>query len=70
MSFNIPNMAGSVIGVTGAWSRNAIVYSGLVDGAWGEEGAINGNGQNMATADAFVNNNGTLGDSEAWSVTG
>ena len=54
-----PNMAGSVIGVTGAWSRNAIVYSGLVDGAWGEEGAINGNGQNMATADAFVNNNGT-----------
>jgi len=70
VSFNIPNMAGSIIGVTGAWSRNAIVYSGLVDGMWGEEGAVNGNGQAMAVADTFAQNNGTWATPEAWSVTG
>jgi hypothetical protein len=70
VSFNIPNMAGSVIGVTGSWSRNAIVYSGLIDGMWGEEGAVNGNGQAMAVADTFANNNGGWAVPEAWSVTG
>ncbi len=70
VSFNIPNMAGSVIGLTGAWSRNAIVYSGLVDGMWGEEGAINGNGQAMATARLVRQPQRHLGDAEAWSVTG
>jgi hypothetical protein len=70
VSFNIPNMADSVIGLTGSWSRNAIVYSGLIDGMWGEEGAVNGNGQAMAVADAFSNNNGSWATPEAWSVTG
>ena len=70
VSFNLPNMAGSLIGVTGSWSRNAIVASGLVDGMWGEEGGVNGNGQAMATADSFANRDGTWATPEAWSVTG
>ena len=69
VTFNIPNLAGSVIGVTGAWSKNAIVASGLVDGMWGEEGAVNGNGQPMAVADAFSNGNGSWATPTAWSVT-
>jgi len=69
VTFNVPNIAGSVIGVTGAWSKNAIVYSGLVDGMWGEEGAVNGNGQPMAVADAFSNGDGTWATPTAWSVT-
>ena len=55
VSFNIPNMAGAMIGLTGAWSQNAITASGLPDGMWGENGAVNGNGQAMALGDAFYN---------------
>lgn len=69
VSFNIPNFAGTAIGITGAYSRNAIVASGLPDGMWGEEGAVNGNGQAMAVADAFSNPGGTWATPEAFSVT-
>ncbi len=70
VSFNIPSMAGTTVGFTGAWSRNAIVYSGLPDGMWGEQGAVNGNGQAMALGDAFANGNGTWATPTAWSVSG
>ena len=70
VSFNIPNFAGSTIGVTGSWSRNAIVASGLPDGMWGEQGAVNSNGQAMALGDAFYNGGGSWATPEAWSVTG
>ena len=70
VSFNIPSMAGTTIGVTGSWSRNAIVYSGLPDGMWGEQGAVNYNGQAMALGDAFYNGGGTWANPTAWSVTG
>jgi hypothetical protein len=70
VSFNVPNMAGSVIGLTGVWSRNSIDDSGFVDGMWGEEGAVNGNGQPMAIADAFSNGNGSWATPDAWTVTG
>ena len=70
VSFNIPSMAGTTVGFTGAWSRNAIVYSGLPDGMWGEQGAVNGNGQAMALGDAFANGNGTFATPTAWSVSG
>ena len=70
VSFNIPNMSGTTIGVTGAWSRNAIVASGLPDGIWGEQGAVNYNGQAMALGDAFYNGGGTWAIPTAWSVTG
>ena len=70
VSFNIPNMAGSMIGVTGAYSRNATWYSGIPDGMWGDAGqAISGNGQGMAIGDAFDNGNGTWAVPTAWSVT-
>jgi hypothetical protein len=72
VSFNIPNMAGSTIGLTGAWSRNATWYSGLPDGMWGENGAVNGNGQAMILADAYSNQGpaGTWATPTAWSITG
>jgi len=72
VQFNIPSLPGSSIGVTGAWSKSATWYSGLPDGMWGENGAVNGNGQAMALADAFYN--GTPGTGwatpTAWSITG
>jgi len=70
VSFNIPSMPGTTIGVTGAWSRNAAWYSGLPDGMWGENGAVNGNGQAMLLADAYANGNGTWATPEAWSISG
>ena len=70
VQFNIPNFAGSQIGVTGAWSRNAAWYSGIPDGMWGEDGAVNGNGQAMAIGDAYDNGNGTWAVPTLWSVTG
>jgi len=70
VSFNIPNMAGSVIGVTGSWSKNAAWYSGIPDGMWGENGAVNGNGQAMLIGDAFDNGTGNWSSPTAWSVTG
>jgi hypothetical protein len=70
VSFNIPQMAGSVVGITGAWSQNATWYSGIPDAMWGEDGAVNGNGQAMAIGDAFSNGDGTWAKPEAWSVTG
>jgi hypothetical protein len=69
VEFKIPAISGSAIGVTGAWSRNATWYSGLPDAMWGENGAVNGNGQAMAIGDAFSNGNGTWATPEAWSIT-
>ena len=71
VSFNIPSMPGTVIGLTGAYSRNAVWYSGIPDGLWGDGGqAVNGNGQGMAIGDAFSNGNGTWATPTAWSITG
>ncbi len=68
VTFNIPNIAGSMIGLTGVWSQNATWYSGLPDGMW--DGTPNDNGQGMALGDAAYNGNGTWAKPEAWSVTG
>jgi hypothetical protein len=71
VSFNIPNLpAGSMVGVTGSWSQNADRYGGLPDAMNGEEGSVNGNGQNMAIGDAFLNRNGTWATPTSWSVSG
>jgi hypothetical protein len=70
VQFNIPSLAGASVGVTGAWSRNAVWYSGIPDGLWGEGGDPNGNGQGIALGDAFYNGNGTWATPEAWSVSG
>jgi hypothetical protein len=70
LSFNIPNLPGSVIGVTGAWTRNATIYSGLLDAEAGEAGnQVNGNGQPDSLADAFYNGDGTWATPTAWTVS-
>ncbi len=71
VSFNIPSLAGASVGVTGAYSKNAVWYSGIPDGMWGDAGqAVSGNGQGMALGDAFYNGAGTWATPTAWSVTG
>ena len=56
VKFNLPWFgAGDSFLVTGAYSQNAVWYSGLPDGMWGENGQVNGNGQPMYLADAFFN---------------
>jgi Porin subfamily len=71
VSFNIPSFAGASVGITGAYSRNDVWYSGIPDGMWGDAGqAISGNGQGMTIGDAFANGNGTWATPTAWSITG
>jgi hypothetical protein len=71
VSFNLPQFgAGDEITVTGAYTQHAAWYSGLPDGMWGEDGAVNGNGQQMAIADTYLNYDGTTWAKPAiWSVT-
>jgi len=71
VSFNLPNFgAGDEITVTGAYTQNAAWYSGIPDGMWGENGAVNGNGQQMAIADTYLNPNGkTWSKPIMWSVS-
>jgi hypothetical protein len=70
-SVNLPSFgAGDQFTLTGAVSRNAIIYSGIVDGMWGETGQdVNGNGQGIAIADTYLNNDGvTWATPTAWSI--
>jgi len=71
VSFNLPSWgAGDDILFTGSYTRNAAWYSGLPDGMWGENGAVNGNGQQMALADTALNPDGvTWATPTAWSVS-
>ena len=68
VQFNIPGMAGSMVGFTGAFSQNAVIASGLPDGMW--DGTPNDNGQNMALGDAAYNGNGSWATPNAYSITG
>jgi Porin subfamily len=68
VSFNIPSMAGSMVGLTGVWSHEAMWYSGLPDGMW--DGTPNDNGLTMIFGDAISNSDGTWSKPDAWSVTG
>ncbi len=70
VSFNIPQLAGSVVGITGSYSQNASWYSGIPDAMWGENGQVNGNGIPMAIGDAYLNSDGSWATPTAWSVTG
>ncbi len=71
LKFNIPQIgAGDNLQFQGTWTRNAVWYSGVSDGMWGENGATNGNGIAMPVADAFSNGNGTWATPTAWSLTG
>jgi hypothetical protein len=56
ISFNLPMLAaGDSILFTGAYTQNAVWFSGIPDGMWGENGMVNGNGQQMAVADTYAN---------------
>jgi hypothetical protein len=70
VSFNIPQLAGSVIGITGSYAQNATWYSGIPDAMWGENGQVNGNGIPMAIGDAYLNSDGSWATPTSWSVTG
>jgi len=55
VSFNLPMIgAGDTFLITGAYSQNAVWFSGLPDGMWGENGMVNGNGQQMAMSDTYL----------------
>ena len=71
VKFNLPWWPGDSILFTGAYSRNAVWYSGLLDGMWGENGQVNGNGQAMYLSDAYFNSfTNQWSTPTAWSVTG
>jgi len=56
VKINLPSLGGGDnFIITGAYSQNAVWYSGLPDGMWGEYGQVNGNGQPMYLSDAFFN---------------
>ena len=62
--------AGDDLIVTGVYSQSAVWYSGLLDGMWGENGQVNGNGQPMFLADSFFNPvTNQWSTPRAWSVT-
>ena len=73
VSFNLPwsgAPAKDTFLVTGAYSQNAVWYSGLPDGMWGENGQTNGNGQPMYMADAYFNPlTNSWAKPTAWSVS-
>ena len=54
VSFNLPQIgAGDKLALQGVCTQNAIWYSGIPDGMWGENGAVNGNGLAMSVGDAY-----------------
>jgi Porin subfamily len=71
VKFNLPWASGDNILFTGSYTQNAVWYSGLPDGMWGENGQVNGNGQSMYMSDAFFNPlTNQWAKPTAWSVTG
>ena len=63
--------AGDDLVFSGAYSQSAIIYSGINDGMWSENGQVNGNGQPMLGADAFFNPvTNQWSSPRAWSVLG
>ncbi len=73
VSFNLPSFGpGDDFNISAAYSRNAISYAGMAPGEmmWGEGGAVNGNGQQLALADTFYEGLGQWATPTAWAVTG
>jgi hypothetical protein len=69
VKFNLPSIgAGDNIQVQGAWSENAVWYSGMPDAMNGELGAVNGNGVVIPFADAYSNWAGQWATPTAWSI--
>ena len=77
VKFNLQNWwggwwgAGDDIVFSGAYTQSAIIYSGINDGMWSENGQVNGNGQPMLGADQFFNPiTNQWSSPRAWSVLG
>jgi Porin subfamily len=71
VKFNLPQFgAGDNVAIQGVWTRNAVWYSGIPDGMWGENGAVNGNGLPMYVGDTYSNGNGSWATPTAWSIGG
>ena len=63
--------AGDDVILTGAYTRNAVWYSGIPDAMNGENGQVNGNGQPMILADSYFNPiTNSWSTPTAWSVSG
>ena len=55
ISFNLPMLgAADKLALQGDYTQNAFWYSGIPDGMWGENGAVNGNGLAMTAGDNFI----------------
>jgi hypothetical protein len=54
VKFNLPQLgAADNLQIQGVYTRNALWYSGIPDGMWGENGAVNGNGLAMSVGDSY-----------------
>jgi hypothetical protein len=74
VKFNIPQFGpGDNWSLQATYTQNAIWYSGLADGMWGEGGATNGNGIAMPLADTFsytdAAGNPVWATPTAWSIS-
>jgi hypothetical protein len=69
VKFNLPQFgAGDNFAIDGVYTENAVWYSGIPDGMWGENGAVNGNGLPMYVGDTWSNGNGSWATPTAWSI--
>ncbi|WP_158812571.1 porin [Methylocapsa sp. S129] len=74
VKFNLPSFgAGDNVQLQGVYTKNAIWYSGIPDGMWGENGAVNGNGLAMTVGDTYFAGLNAAGQAvwatpTAWSI--
>jgi len=69
ISVNLPTLgSGDKLLVDADYTRNAMWYSGITDGMWSENGAVNGNGLAMSVGDAYSAGGGHWATPVAWSA--
>jgi len=67
--FNLPALgAGDKLSIDGVYTKNALWYSGIPEGLWGENGAANGNGLAMSVGDTYSAGGGHWATPTAWSM--
>jgi hypothetical protein len=68
-SVNLPMLgAADKVSIDGVYTKNATWYSGITDGMWNENGAVNGNGLAMSVGDTYSVGGGRWATPTAWSV--
>jgi len=69
VKFNLPSFgAGDNVQVQVVYTQNAAWYSGIPDGMWGENGAVNGNGLAMAVGDTYFAGLNAAGTAVVWAT--